>query len=68
MDGVCILEQTWLVVIEFEAHVLGVRVVGNFLSERGLPATRYDQITVELLHFVLTGNIFIFNGSHVLQV
>lgn len=64
----------WLVAVDVEAlynsipHSQGIHVTEWFLSKRGQSAHRYNQFVLELLHFILTQNIFIFWGSHYLQV
>lgn len=55
LDGISTPEGAWLVAINVKAlynsipHHHGVRVVENFVSERGLAAGHYNQFVLDLL-------------------
>lgn len=49
-------------------HSLGLSVVESFLSESDAMVGPYNAFIIQLLQHILTKNVFLFDGSHYLQV
>lgn len=74
LDGIFIPQGSWLVALDIEAlynsipHQLGVDVVEGLISENPEAPKQYNKLILDLLLFILSNNIFLFGGSHYLQV
>lgn len=74
LDGISLPGGAWLVALDVEAlynsipHQQGVEIVKDFLSQNHEISSQYNGFILNLLMFILSNNIFLFGGSHYLQI
>lgn len=74
LEGAILPPKTLPVAIDIEAlysskpHSTGIKIISQFLREKGNDSWRYNQFIHTMLEHILTRDVFIFDGSHYFQV
>lgn len=74
LENLVIPESSILVTIDVESlynsipHDLGVAAVGHVLRQKATTEWKFNNFILEMLDFILRHNVFLFRGSHYLQV